>query len=55
VPLTKRSDPLSATISPYICMPRKMLRTIGDYEERSLDAFSRNRAPIGSAPFVLPA
>jgi hypothetical protein len=55
VPLTYRSDPLSATIRPYRCIARKIFCTSGGNVERLRLALSRSRAPMGSAPAVEPA
>jgi hypothetical protein len=60
VPLTYMSDPLSATMSPYFCIARKIFRTLGS-DVRSAGSLPftvflrRSRAPIGSAPVVDPA
>ena len=60
VPEMYMSLPLSATISPYFCIARKILRRFGSDvrsagSEPLTSAFSRSRAPIGSAPDVEPA
>ena len=61
VPVMYMSEPLSATISPYFCIARKILLHVGDRLVRSAGSwpstlvFSRSRAPIGNAPAVLPA
>ena len=44
------SVPLSATIRPYVFIARKIFCTSGVNPEMSRLAFSRSRAPIGSAP-----
>src|SRR6266545_1303002 len=49
VPETKRSEPLSATIKPCVFIARKIFWTSGVKPEMSFPAFSRRRAPIGSA------
>ena len=49
------SDPLSATITPYFFIARKIFWASAGNEEMSLLAFSLSRAPIGSAPAVEPA
>ena len=60
VPVMYRSEPLSATMSPYFCIARKILRTFGSLVRSAGSApltfaLSRSRAPIGSAPAVEPA
>ena len=49
VPLMYMSEPLSATIRPYRFIARKIFWISGAKPEMSLPAFSRSRAPIGSA------
>ena len=49
------SVPLSATMSPCVFIARKIRRISGGKPVMSLPAFSRRRAPIGSAPGVSPA
>src|SRR5262249_11051930 len=55
VPLMYMSDPLSATISPYRCIARKIRWTSGVYPVSGLLALSLSRAPIGRAPVADPA
>ncbi len=61
VPLMYMSVPLSATIAPYFCIARKILRTFGSLVRSAgsnpfpSTVFSRIRAPIGSALAVDPA
>ena len=60
VPVMYMSEPLSATISPYFCIARKIFRMLGS-AVRSTGSwpltvvFRRSLAPIGSAPAVVPA
>ena len=49
------SEPLSATITPYFFIARKIFWTSAGKEEMFLLALSLSRAPIGSAPEVEPA
>ena len=49
------SEPLSATMTPYFFIARKIFWASGGKEEMSLLAFSLKRAPIGRAPAVEPA
>src|SRR5262245_55247060 len=55
VPPMYMSEPLSATMRPCVFMARKIFCTSGVKPEMSFPAFSRSRAPMGSAPWVLPA
>ena len=55
VPWTYMSEPLSATMSPYVFIAWKIRRSASGYEEMSFDDFSRRRVPIGGAPDVDPA
>ena len=55
VPWTNMSDPLSATISPYVFIAWKMRCTSVGYPEMSTLALSRSRAPRGGAEGFEPA
>ena len=60
VPVMYMSLPLSATMSPYFCIARKIFCAFGSLvrsagSEPLTFAFKRSRAPIGSAPDVDPA
>src|SRR5436190_1561540 len=60
VPVIYMSEPLSATMRPYFCMARKIFCAFGSEVLRAGSSpftlvLSRRRAPIGSAPAVLPA
>src|SRR5215831_822669 len=46
-PLIYQFDPLSATISPYFFMARRITCIAGENPETSNDAFKRTRMPIG--------
>ena len=49
------SEPLSATIRPYVFMARKIFCIAGGKPEMSFDALSRSRVPLGGADPLLPA
>ena len=55
VPCTYMSDPLSATIRPYVFIAWKIRCTGAVNPEMSFDALRRRRAPIGGALAFEPA